>query len=71
MKRTTAQKIEDLGGRKFFLAVVILLISAAGFVADKMTGSDWVMVASIVMGAFAAGNAIEHNAKKSDYDPAG
>lgn len=60
--------IDSLGGRKFILAVLIVLLSAGAFVVDALDGTEWAAIVTIVMGAFTYGNRAEHTNRGVDDD---
>jgi hypothetical protein len=59
-------KIEAVGGRKFVVAVFILLFSSLMYWLDHMTDENWTMLAGVVMAAFSYGNSVEHKANRRE-----
>lgn len=52
----------NIKSTKFWLAILCLIISAAGFWTDKMDGGTWVAAMSFILGLYGAADvAQKHN----------
>ncbi len=52
--------LEKVGGRKWVLVMLLVLIGTVALWMDKITGAQWVQLAGILMGAYGVSNAITH-----------
>ena len=55
----TIQAERTYTSRKFMFAVFFTLTGSAALMIDKMTGGEWVMLAGLVIGLYAAGSVAE------------
>lgn len=60
------QSISELGGRKFILAVLIVILSAGAFAQGSLAGPEWAVIVTVIMGAFAYGNKGSHKGESPD-----
>lgn len=52
------------GSRKFALAVLAMVVSAAGLFAGQLDGGTWVAACSLVLGLYGAANVTESSKQK-------
>lgn len=59
-KEEMRKALEKVGGRKWVLVMLLVLVGTVALWMDKITGAQWVQLAGILMGAYGVSNAITH-----------